>query len=71
MASSLPSVLVLGHSIIHRLRDDLCSHFDSRANETFGLSNDAIVYLYGVGGVTVVQLRRDLRIVSSLSPQVV
>ena len=34
MASSVPSVLVLGHSFIRRLRDDLRSHFDSRADDT-------------------------------------
>ena len=34
MASSVPSVLVLGHSFIRRLRDDLRSHFDSRADNT-------------------------------------
>lgn len=28
MASSAPSVLLLGHSFIRRLRDDLRSHFD-------------------------------------------
>ena len=50
MASSLPSVLVLDHSFIRRLRDNLCSHFDSRADVTFGPSNDAIVHLHGVGG---------------------
>ena len=48
MASSVPSVLVLGHSFIRRLRDDLHSHFDSWADDTFDLSNDAIVHLHGV-----------------------
>ena len=71
MASSVPSVLVLGHSFIRRLRDDLRSHFDSRVDDTFGLSDDAIVHLHGVGGLTVARLRRDLGIVSSLSHQVV
>ena len=71
MASSLPSVLVLDHSFIRRLRDDLRSHFDSRADVLFGLSNDAIVHLHGVGGLNVARLRNDLGIVSSLSPQVV
>ena len=46
-------------------------HFDSRADDTFGLSDDAIVHLHGVGGLTVARLRRDLGMVSSLSPQVV
>ena len=43
----------------------------SQANDTFGLSDDAIVHLHGVGGLTVARLRRDLGMVSSLSPQVV
>ena len=64
-------VPVLGHSFICRLRGDLYSHFNSRADEMLGLSNNAIVYLYGVGGFTVAQLFRSLGIVSSLSPQVV
>ena len=71
MASSLPSVLLLGHSFIQRLRDDLRSHFDSQADDAFGLSDDAIVHLHGVGGLTMAKLRRDLSIVSSLSPHVV
>jgi len=44
MASSVPSVLVLGQSFIQRLRDDLRSHFDSQADDTFGLSDDANVH---------------------------
>ena len=71
MASSPPSVLVLGHSFIQRLQDDLRSHFDLRADDTFGLSDGAIAHLHGVGGLTVARLRRDLGIVSSLSPQLV
>ena len=71
MASSVPSVLVLGHSFIRRLLGDLRSHFDSRAYDTFGLSHDAIVHLHGVGGLTVARLSRDFGIVSSLSPQIV
>ena len=71
MASSPPTALVLGHSFVRRLRVDLQARFDSRADETFDLSNDAIVQLHGVGGLTVARLRRDLRVVSSLSPEVV
>lgn len=63
MASSPPPVLLLGDSFIRRLRDDLRSHFDSRADDTFGLSDDAIVHFHGVGGLTVAKLRRDLGIV--------
>ena len=71
MASSVPLVLVLGHSFIRRLRDDLHSHFDSRSDDTFGLSDDTIIHLHVVGSLTVARLRHDLGIVSSLSPQVV
>ena len=51
-AFSVPSVVVLGSSFIRRLRDDLRSHFDSRADDTFGLSDDANVHLHGVAGLT-------------------
>ena len=72
MASSPPTVLVLGHSFVRRLREDLRPRFDSRADETFRLgSSDAIVHLHGVGGLTVARLRRELQVVSSLSPEVV
>lgn len=61
MASSPPTVLVLDHSFIRRLRNDLQSNFDQRADETFN----------GIVGLTVVRLRRDLRVVSSVGPAVV
>ena len=47
MVSSLPSVLLLGHPFIRRLRDDLRLRFHSGAEVTFGLSDDAIVHLHG------------------------
>lgn len=71
MASSLPLVLVLGHSFNRRLWEDLSSHFDSWADDTFGLLDDTTVHLHGFGDLTVARLRRDLGIVSSLSPEIV
>ena len=72
MALSPPKVLILGHSFVRRLRDDLRSNFDSRADENFHLSSDAIVYLSGVGGRTVRKLRQhDLGVVSSRNPTVI
>ena len=69
MASSPPTVLLFGHSFIRRLREDLRTQFDPRADEAFNLSNDAIVHLHGVGGRTVRQLiQYDLGVISSLSP---
>lgn len=69
MASSPPTVLLFGHSFIRRLREDLRTQFDPRADEAFNLSNDAIVHLHGVGGRTVRKLiQYDLGVISSLSP---
>ena len=48
-------------------QDNLRSLFDSRADVTFGLSNNPIVNLHGIGGFTIARLIRDLGIVFSLS----
>ena len=72
MASSLHPVLLLGHSFVRRLSEDLRSQFDKRADENFKLSNDAIVHLHGVGGLTGRRLvQSKLGVVSSLSPHAV
>ena len=72
MASSPPTVLLFGHSFIRRLRDDLQTQFDPRADEGFKLSKDAIVHLHGVAGRTVRKLiQYDLGVFSSLSPHAV
>lgn len=72
MAVSPPTVLVLGHSFVRRLRDDLKSNFDPRADGTFKLSNDTRVHMHGVGGRTVRKLRQyDLGVVTSVAPDVV
>ena len=65
-------ILILGHSFVRRLKEDLQSNFDSRADESFNLSDDAIVYMHGAGGRTVKKLRKnDLGAVSSLKPSVI
>ena len=72
MALSPPTVLILGHSFIRRLMDDLKSNFDPRATEDFHLSGDAMIHLHGVGGRTVLKLRQhDLGCVSSLRPDII
>ena len=72
MALSPPTVLILGHSFIRRLMDDLKSNFDPRAAEDFHLSGDAMIHLHGVGGRTVLKLRQhDLGCVSSLRPDII
>ena len=50
MANSVPTVLILGHSFIKRLRQDLESGFHGVAKPDFGLQGSATVHLFGVGG---------------------
>ena len=45
MASSPPTVLVLGHSFVRRLSSDLRSNFDARAAKHFNLLGDAVIHL--------------------------
>ena len=53
MNGSVPQILVFGHSFVRRLRDDLVSHFDSRAKQHLNLDSSAGVYLHGIGGRTI------------------
>ena len=64
MAGSIPKVLVLGHSFIKRLKNDLDKNFDRRASRTFGLVGTAEVHLPETGGRTVGELKSyDLHVV--------
>ena len=64
MAGSIPKVLVLGHSFIKRLKNDVDKNFDRRASRTFGLVGTAEVHLPGTGGRTVGELKSyDLHVV--------
>ena len=72
MACEPPKILVLGHSFVRRLREDLEVAFDERASRDFHLQGTARVRLYGVGGRTVSKLRQhDLSVVSSFAPDIV
>lgn len=72
MASSPPTVLILGHSFVRRLSSDLGSNFDARAAKHFNPLGDAVIHLHGVGGRTVKKLRLyDLGVVSALKPDVI
>ena len=72
MASSPPTVLILGHSFVRRLSSDLRSNFDARAAKHFNHLGDAVIHLHGVGGRTVKKLRFfDLGVVSALKPDVI
>ena len=52
-----PKALIIGHSFVRRLKDDLLRNFDSRASLDFGLDRSMEVLLHGVGGLRVTQLR--------------
>ena len=72
MAGSIPMVLVLGHSFVKRLKNDLDKNFDHRASRTFDLVGTAEVHLQGSGGRTVGKLKSyDLRVVRQLMPGIV
>ena len=49
MYSGVPSVLILGHSFVKRLKRDLRSHFDSRAGGNFNLGGTVSVSLHDIG----------------------
>ena len=72
MAGSIPKVLVLGHSFVKRLKNDLDKNFDHWASRTFGLVRTAEVHLQGTGGRTVGKLKSyDLHVVRQLMPDIV
>lgn len=72
MSSTVPKVLILGHSFVKRLQSDLKAPFDALADSNFHLEGTATVHLFGVGSRTVEKLRRyDLHVVRHLAPDVV
>ena len=71
MSSGVPSVLILGHSFVKRLKRDLRCHFDPRADGNFKLGRTVSVHLHGVGGRTVAKLwSSDLHVVGRIAPDV-
>ena len=69
---SVPKVLILGHSFVKRLKNDLDNNFDVRATSTFGLVGTAEVHLYGIGGRTVEKIKSyDLPVVRQLMPEII
>jgi len=69
----VPKILILGHSFVRRLRDDLAAHFDARAAPNFHLPETGHVSLYGTGGRTVAKLNKyDLPwVVNKYQPDIV
>lgn len=58
MASLVPTVLILGHSFIKRLKRNLESVFDPCVDGNFHLQGSVSVHMFGVGGRTVSKLRK-------------
>ena len=66
-----PKCLVLGHSFVKRLCNDLEEQFDSRTKKDFQLKK-LVVRLIGVGGRTIQKLRQhDLITVRHFRPDIV
>ena len=68
MASPIPNVLISVHSFFKRLHSDLQCKFDHRAAVDFNLSQTANVSVYGIGGLTVLRLTRELRLQFAKEP---
>lgn len=56
MAIPAPKVLILGHSLVKRLHNDLVAGFDDRVAIDFKLVGTASVFLHGIGSRTVPKL---------------
>lgn len=71
MYGSAPSILILGHSFVRRLRDDLAAQFDTRAAPNFHIPESGHVSLLGTGGRTVDKvLKYDLSLVQQYKPDI-
>ena len=72
MSVSVPNILILGHSFVRRLKDDLAARFDARAAPNFHLPESGHVSLYGTGGRTVDKIHAyDLSLVLKYKPDIV
>ena len=70
--TTVPKVLILGHSFVRRLKSDLRAGFDARAASDFGLGGTVELRMYGVGGRTVQKVTEfDLPTVTAFAPDVV
>ena len=71
MSTRVPSVLILGHSFVKRLKRDLRSNFDPRADGKFKRWGNVSVLFHSVGGCTVPKLlSSDLHVVAQIAPDV-
>lgn len=52
MLVCVPNILILGHSFVRRLKEDLAARFDAPAAPNFHLLETGYVFLHGTGGRT-------------------
>ena len=72
LSVSVPNILILGHSFVRRLKDDLAARFDARAAPNVHLPESGHVSLYGTGGRTVDKIHAyDLSLVLKYKPDIV
>ena len=68
----VPKIVILGHSFVSRLKQDLEHDFHPRASLDFGLVGSANIFFQGIGGRTVRKLRTfDLERVRRLKPSII
>lgn len=71
MSSGLPTVLILGHSFVRRLKYDIETSFDARAKINFDLGHSASIHIHGVGGRTVQKIKQyDLSVIEKVNPDI-
>jgi len=68
MSHGFPNVLIVGHSFVKRLHSDLQCKFDLRAAVDFNLAQTSTVSLHGIGGLTVLRLAQELRLLFASEP---
>ena len=72
MSVCAPTILILGHSFVRRLEDNLAAHFDARAAPNFYLPESGHVSLVGTGGRPVDKFNKyDLSLLVKYKPDIV
>ena len=70
MSGEVPTVLIFGHSFVKRLHRDLQANFNPRADKYFNLRDTASLFLHGIDGRTMAELR-CLHVVERFAPDVI
>ena len=72
MSYCFSNILILGHSFVCRLREDLKANFDLRAAQNFHIPESGYATLVGTGGRTLEKVvKYDLSYVGTSKPDIV